>query len=291
MSAEFLPFLLALGSASLFALGAQFQHIGLATVGSRIGAAISITTAALFHWMMAPWMLDWSHWTKAAVLIFVAVGVFRPSLSANLSVSGTRFLGPTLSSALGSTSPLFGVALGVLWLGEVFTWQIGIGTIGIIAAVLVLSLGNLRVESSWPIWALALPVGAALIRALAHVFSKIGMEEIPDPYFVGLVGFSVSAVIALTAAKISRSAPAPNWRMSGPYWFVIAGFMFGTAIISLNNALLRGDITTVVPIIAMSPIFSMLLSIFVFKREKLTTRVVIAVLMVVPSVAFIALNR
>lgn len=291
MSAELLPVFLALASAFLFAVGAQFQHIGLADVGSRQGAAISITAAALFHWLMAPWMLDGSNWTKSAVFIFIAVGIFRPSLSANLSVSGTRFLGPTLSSALGSTSPLFGVALGVLWLGEAFTWQIALGTAGIIAAVLMLSLGNARVKTSWPLWALALPIGAALIRSLAHVFSKIGMREIPDPYFVGLVGFSVSAIIALTAARISKPAAPVDWRGRGAYWFVAAGFMFGTAIISLNNALLRGEITMVVPIIAMSPIFSMLLSIFVFKREHLTARVVIAVLMVVPSVIFIALNR
>jgi hypothetical protein len=35
----------------------------------------------------------------------------------------------------------------------------------------------------------------------------------------------------------------------------------------------------------------MLLSIFVFRREKLTARIVVAVFLVVPSVVYIALNR
>ena len=48
---------------------------------------------------------------------------------------------------------------------------------------------------------------------------------------------------------------------------------------------------TVVPIIAATPIFSMVLSIFVFRREKLTARIVLAVFLVVPSVVYIALNR
>ena len=64
-----------------------------------------------------------------------------------------------------------------------------------------------------------------------------------------------------------------------------------TAIMSLSTALLTGKITAVVPIFDASLIFSMLLSILIFKRECLTSSVVLAVFMVVPSVIFIALNR
>jgi drug/metabolite transporter (DMT)-like permease len=46
-----------------------------------------------------------------------------------------------------------------------------------------------------------------------------------------------------------------------------------------------------VPIVAAAPIFSMLLSIFVFRREKLTVRTVVAIFMVVPSVAYIAISK
>jgi len=61
-------------------------------------------------------------------------------------------------------------------------------------------------------------------------------------------------------------------------------------VISLNTALLRGHIVTVVPIVACSPVFTMLLSVLVFRRERLTPRTVLAVALVVPSVIFIALN-
>ena len=64
-----------------------------------------------------------------------------------------------------------------------------------------------------------------------------------------------------------------------------------TAIMSLSTALLTGKITAVVPIFDASLIFSMLLSILLLKRECLTSSVVLAVFMVVPSVIFIALNR
>jgi DME family drug/metabolite transporter len=291
MSAEILPVVLALTSAFLFALGVQFQHIGLSDISSRQGTVISITTSAVFYWLMAPFLLQPYDWFQPAILIFILVGVFRPSLSANLAVAGTRFLGPTLSTTLTSTTPLFGAVLGVWWLGEVFTWQIAVGTFGIVAAIIYLSLGNLRLTTSWPLWALALPIGASAIRSMAHVLSKIGMEDIPDPYVVGLVGFTVSAIIINIASRLKKPASPITWRVKGPYLFALAGLTMSIAIFSLNTALLHGSVTTVIPIVAASPIFSMLFSIFIFKREHLTSRVVIAVLMVIPSVIFIALNR
>ena len=151
MILDWLPVVLALTSAFLFAIGAHFQHIGLVNVPARAGTAISISSAALFYWILSPFLLDPSHFFKSAVFIFVMVGVFRPSLSANFSVAATKFLGPTLSSTLSSTSPLFGAALGVWWLGETFTWQIALGTFGIVAAIVVLSLGKSQnVSTDWP---------------------------------------------------------------------------------------------------------------------------------------------
>ena len=151
------------------------------------------------------------------MFIFVLVDIFRPSLSTNLVVAGTRYLGPTLSTTLSSTSPLFGAALGVWWLGVVFTWQIALGTFAIISAVFLLLFKNLSLSADWPVWALELPVGAAAIRSLAHVLSEIGMENIADPYFVGLVGFTVSALITNISLRVKQSQVPVYWSTKGPY--------------------------------------------------------------------------
>jgi uncharacterized membrane protein len=154
-----------------------------------------------------------------------------------------------------------------------------------------LSKKDSRAQATWPLWALTLPIGAAAVRSLAHVLSKIGMEDIPDPYFAGLIGFSVSAVVTILNQSMRRKSVALQWRNKSLYWFVASGFSYGIAVISLNTALMRGQIVTVVPIVSAAPIFSMLLSIIVFRRENLTARIVLAVFLVVPSVTYIALNR
>ena len=290
MFSDIPPAWLALTSAFLFAVGAQLQYLGISRVGSRNGATISIASSAVFFWLMAPFLLDGANWLQPAVLIFVLVGLFRPSVSANLAVAGMRYLGPTLTTTLSATSPLFGAALGVLWLDESLTWPTALGTAGIIAAVVMLARRDARSGSTWPLWALGLPIAAAAVRSVGHVLSKIGMASIPDPYFAGLVAFSVSALVMIAVHRIRPGAHPVEWRRAEPYWFVAAGVIMGISVISLNTALLGGQIVTVIPIVACSPVFTMVLSIVVFRREKLTARIVLAVFLVVPSVVFIALN-
>ena len=290
MLSDVSPVWFALTSALLFAVGAQFQNLGLARVKSDSGAAISIASSAIFYWLLAPFMLVGANWSQSAIWIFVLIGLFRPAVSANLAVAGMRHLGPTLASTLSSTSPLFGAALGVLWLGESLTWTTALGTLGIIAAVVVLAWRGNRAAVTWPLWALGLPVGAAAVRSMGHVLTKLGLDITPDPYFAGLVGFSVSALVMAVVQRLRPGAQPIPWRGGGPYWFMAAGVIMGTSLLSLNTALLRGQIVTVVPIVACSPVFTMLLSVAVFRREKLTARTVLAVFVVVPSVILIALG-
>ena len=50
---DWLPVVLALTSACLFAIGAHFQHIGLVDVHARAGTAISISSAEPTEQMVA----------------------------------------------------------------------------------------------------------------------------------------------------------------------------------------------------------------------------------------------
>ena len=288
MNADLLPIFLALLAAFLFGLGAQFQHQGLAHMDSRRGATITIAASALLYVIAAPVFLDWRHLLHPAVLIFVLIGLFRPAFSGNLALAGMRYLGPTLSTTLTSTAPLFGAAFAVLWLGEALNWATATGTVAIVLAIMVLTGRGGRVVFSWPIWALALPVAAAALRSLGHVLSKVGMESIPDPYFAALVGFVVSAIVVLAMHKARRNAPAIDWFGRGARWFMGASCCFSLALLSLNYALLRGQVVQVVPVVAASPIVTLLLSVAVFRRERISSRVIIAVGLVVPGVALIA---
>lgn len=287
-SASLLPVVFALIAAFFFSLGAQFQGVGLSHMDSRSGAAITISTSAALYLLAAPVFLDIDNLLHPAVLIFVLVGLFRPAVSANLALAGMRYLGPTISTTLTSTSPFFGAALGVFWLGEVLTWPVAVGTLAIVGAIMMLSTRRGGVASSWPLWALALPIGAAAIRSGGHVLTKVGMEMVPDIYLAGLIGFVVSALVTLGIHKARRGAPKIPWASRGARWFMAASGCFSLAVVALNSALHLGQVVQVIPVVAASPIFTLALSVLVFRRERITGRVVAAVFIVVPAVILIA---
>jgi uncharacterized membrane protein len=284
-----LPVALALAAAFFFALGIQFTRKGLRHTDPRTGTLISIGTATLLYWAASPWWLERQYWHSPAVVLFAAIGLFRPFLSSNLSMAGTKHLGATISSTLAATSPLFGVALGVVLLGEPLGAAIVIGTAGVVAGVVMLSWRG-EVSRAWPWWALALPIGAACLRSIAQAIAKVGMESLPDPYFVGLVGYSVSFLVALADHRW-RGAGLTAVAGRGCGWLVLTGSSYGMAILSLNSALNCGRLSVVAPIVACSPLFTLLLGVLLFREQAVTTRVVIAVALVVPGVVLISMHK
>jgi drug/metabolite transporter (DMT)-like permease len=281
-----LPAVLALNAAFLFAVGIQFTRLGLRHTDSRTAALIQIGAAAGIYWVAAPFFVEAWFWAQPAIALLAAIGLFRPFISANLALAGTRHLGPTVSSTLSATAPLFSLALGVLVLGEAMTVQVTAGTLAVVAGVAVLSSRG-RIDRDWPLWALALPVAAAFLRVLAQMLAKIGMDSIPSPFFVGLVGYSVSFALAL-GTHLRRRDPGPV-RSSGLKWLMLAGILYGLAILSLNSALECGDLIVVSPIASCQPFFSLLLGRFLFKEAEIDTRVMLAVALVVPGVVLVTL--
>lgn len=278
------PALLALNSAFLFALGAQFSRLGLRTIDPGTGALIEIATSAGLYWLFSPFFIEAHYWLAPVVVLFAAVGLIRPFLSARLAMAGTKMLGPTVTSTLAGTSPLFGVTMGVLILGEHLSPALLAGTVGIVVGVMLLSWhGNGRRD--WPLWALLLPVGAAFIRALANLFAKLGMESLASPFFVGLVGYTVSTIVALAVTRGGRDPEVV--RNPGFKWFVLTGAVYALSVLSLNTALSTGKLIVVTPIVACSPVFALLLGLAVFREEALNKRVIWTVALVVPSVVLI----
>ena len=283
------PVLLSLAAAILFAFGYQLSRLALRTVDSQTAVLWQIGTSVSIYWVAAPFYMEAWYWTASVLPLLVLLGCFRPLLSANLGMAGTRILGPTISATLSATSPLFGVALGVVLLAEALSWEIAVGSVGIVAGVILISARG-RTSRTWPLAALLLPIGAALVRSLSHAFSKIALEEVPSPFFVALVAYSVSFVLALAnQARTGR----PAFRAVAPEavkWLLATGAMYGIAVLVLNTALLHGRLIVVTPIIACAPLFTLLLGAAVFREDAITRRVVLAVLIVVPSVALIGVR-
>ena len=283
------PVLLALAAAVLFAFGNQLSRVALRYVDSQTAVLWQIGVSVSIYWLAAPFYLEAWYWTASVLPLLVVLGCFRPLVSANLGMAGTRILGPTINATVSATAPLFGVALGVFLLAETLSWEVALGSVGIVAGVVLISWRG-QSSRTWPLVAIALPIGAALVRSLSHAFSKIALEEIPSPFFVALVAYSVSFVLALANQARAGRSGFEAVASGGVRWLLVTGACYGTAVLVLNTALLHGRLIVVAPIVACAPLFTLLLGAAVFREDAITRRVAIAVLVVVPSVALIGVR-
>lgn len=292
MSELHLAAVLAVVAAFVFAIGAQLSRLGLRTIDAQNGTFISIVTAAILYWLPAPWLLKSEFWLWPAIAFFIAAGLFRPAISSAFAMAGTAVLGPTISTTISSSAPLFGLAAGVVFLDEPLTAPVTAGTMLIIVGVVLLSRrqGN-TLGQNWPLWALLLPLGAAVIRVGAHLVTKLGMEDIPSPYFAGLIGYTASLGVASANLVRRRQNPRVVFATPGAYWFVATGVMFGIAVGTLNLALLYGPLSIVAPLVSLEPLAVLLLGVTVFGEKNITRRVVLAALVVVAGAVLITAQR
>ena len=209
--------------------------------------------------------------------------------SANLAVQGVKMMGPALTSGQAATAPIFAAVFAVLLLDEALTLPVALGTGAVVAGIAVTAYRPGAITTGWPLWALALPLGAAFFRAAGHPITMIGFKELPEPFFAGLVSYSVSFLVSFAAFKVQKRTFANlTW---GYGWFAVAGVLNGVSVFSLNNALKVGQLVTVAPIVACSPVFTILMSLFVFKRDTVTWQTVVTIALVVGGVVMVVVEN
>lgn len=279
--------LFALASAFLFALTNHFQSLGLEGSDARTGSLINIATGAAFYWLLAPFFLESWYWFTWGMVLFALVGIIRPSLSSFLAIQSIHVMGPTLTSALTASAPIFGALFAIFLLGETLDLKTAIGIAAVMAGAVVASYRPQGIVRDWPLWAISLPVGAALVRASGHAVTKLGLEDVPSPSFAVLVSNTVSLVIASAAFRIEGRAITGTRRSIG--WFVASGIAAAISLHFLNSALQIGELVAVVPIVSATPVFTMLLGLFVFRREKFSWRMAATIALVVPGVMLVAM--
>lgn len=270
------PVLLALLSAVLFGVALVVTQFGLRHMRAATGALVSIPSTMLLFWLIAPFALQTASGNLPALGIFAAVGIFFPALVTLLTFESNRRIGPTATATIANTTPLFAIAGAMLILGEHVTPRIVAGTVFIVAGVMALSRdGGQRVR--WSFWVLALPLAAAAIRAGAHILTKLGLTLWADPFAAGLIGYTMSAAVVGIGVGVANRGGALAVTRKGAAWFALVGLCNGSAVLLLYAALNRAPVTTVTPLAATYPLFTLLLSAVWLREQRLSRRVLAGV--------------
>jgi DME family drug/metabolite transporter len=235
----------------------------------------------VLFWIAAPFLVDPAWWGTPAFWTFALIGVFFPALGQRLQIASIGKVGPVLTAVLSAFTPVFAVVIGVALLGEVVSLPVWVG-IALMLAALILSAWSPRgIPRGWPLWALALPLGAALVRGIAQPWLKAIFADLPSPYFALLVGSTVSTVV-LGLMVLDHRRRGRVRTGAGVRWFALTGAVNGAGILFLNLGIAAGSLSLVSPLAATAPLFSLAFGAFVFRREVLGRRhLVVAILVVV----------
>ncbi len=275
MDPLYLAALIALGASVVFALSNHVQHIALDYMDVRNGTLVNVATSAIILWLLAPTFLVPEMLGGEAILWFALAGLIVPSLSMTFHSWGVRLIGPALTAGIASTSPVFAMVIAVAVLGEVLNLRIVTGTAIVVGSIAFIALRSRGAGAQWPLWAVAIPVGAALTRGISHNVIKIGLGTLPSPMTAALIAATTSLVVlALVQFASRRRLPSFN---KGYLWFGLCGFLNGLGLVGLNSALSLGEVIVVAPLVATTPAFTLIMGWLFFRREVVRLPVVLAI--------------
>lgn len=280
--------LLALGASFFFGLALVLTQFGLRHMRPGEGVLISIPLLATLAWLLAPAVIDFRDTSVDGLIVFLAVGLAYPSLVTMLTYESNRVMGPGVAGALGNVAPLFAVTGAAVLLGE---WPTSVQTIGILAiigGVAALSLRGGKVTGrSWPCWAVAMPLAAALIRGVAQPLTKIGLAHWPSAFAAALFGFTASAVVVVLIALVRHGGRPTGFSRPGILWFCCVGLSNGMAVLCLYAALAGGSVALVAPLTATYPLVTLALSAIALRSERISMLLVAGVTLTVAGVAML----
>jgi len=286
--------ILAMLAALCFGAGMITSRIGLRHDDARTGAAISIPSATLLFVIAAPFTVEMSAFNLTAALVFALVGLFYPALVTLLTFRANEELGPTVTSAISGTAPLFAMLAAALLLGEQIPPQATIAALGVATGVALLSWrpGAMTGTKTGhrPGRALIWPIAGAIVRGVAQAGAKSGLLLWGNPFAAGVIGYLVSSTAVLGAEQLRRGGRKAVSR-HGLLWFAATGAINGGAMVLMYSALAVAPVSTVAPVIAAYPLVTALASALFLRGEKISAQIICGAALTVTAIIYLAASR
>jgi drug/metabolite transporter (DMT)-like permease len=219
---------------------------------------------------------------------FLLAGILVPGLSQLLFTVAVRDAGPSRTSVVVGTAPLFSVAIALVFLDEPLVAGLVVGAILIVAGGIMLVAERGRPEHVRRI-GLAFALGATVVFATRdNLIRWLAVDTEVEP------GLAASATLTAGGVFIALflTATRTPFRLRDLRLFVPAGLMFGASYICLFEAYYRGRVTVVSPLVATESLWGVTLSALLLRRHELVgTRLFAGAALVVLGGALIGAVR
>jgi drug/metabolite transporter (DMT)-like permease len=283
---------LALASAALFGAMTVALRFALARGAPAELGALMTALPALGIALLATGAHAVRHGTPdlAAAWPFALAGVLAPGASQILFTLAVRDAGPSRTSVLVGTAPLFSVAIALTLLGEPLQAGLAGGALLIVLGGILLVGERVRPDS-FRIAGLAFALAATVLFACRDNLLRwlsLDTEVPPSLAAAATLGSGTLCVLVFVLATHVRR----NLVFAGARSFAAAGLCFGLSYVFLFEAYYRGRVTVVSPLVATESLWGVGLSVLLLRRAELVgPRLAAGAALIVLGGALIGLTR
>jgi drug/metabolite transporter (DMT)-like permease len=232
--------------------------------------------------------ISFDSFRSPAIIYFLISGCLQPLIARALYYEGITRIGVSRAGPLRGVEPLFAAVIAITVLHERPGLQVLVGTVLIVTSLWLITGGS-GSERKWRLVDAAFPLGAALTSAISQTLRKQGLNILPDPFVATLTVTVTSLLLFFIFIGVTGRAHLLRINRSGLVFFLGAALTATGAQVLNFNALARGEVAVILPLLNTTPLFSVLFSsLFLKQFETVTARVVIGAVVMVAGVAIIA---
>lgn len=226
-----------------------------------------------------------------AVVIFVTFGLFHFGLSRFLAYTAIKNIGANQQAILSPTSVLYSFAFALIFLGERLSISTLVGGIMIImGGILMEAKSSAKKRNGIVKIGIISALLASLIRGITPVLAKFGLHLFPYFLSASLIAYISAFVLTSVWTSPQRAfSSLRNMSSNSRMLIVAAGLSASIANLFRFGALFYSPVVIAVPIVATSPVFTILLTKFTAGGvELLNFRTLTSIVLVVAGGAIVA---
>ncbi|HYA28655.1 MAG TPA: DMT family transporter [Acidobacteriota bacterium] len=282
---------IALAAAIAYALSFIFSKRGL-----RYSTPVTITFVSLLMQTIVLFTIAFTltgipATTPLVFFLFTVAGVLQ-AVVRQLTYIGIEKIGVARSGPIRASVPLWSAAVAIFFLGEQMTAPIALGTLLVVAGILLISWRADEAVQNFRPWYIIAPLLAAILGGVIYPLRRYALRFSDDPiYFgaiVGIVGLLCTALFLALPTTKDRLV----WHRQALGYFIVGGSLESLGLLLVLYALSFGPVVMVTPLTATLPLWVVIGGkIFLRDVEKITPRIIAGAILVVGGTIAITLAK
>jgi DME family drug/metabolite transporter len=274
-----------------FALFAVYGWLGLRHSTPLTATVVSLAARTITLGIAVVLFGGVPDFAKRALVVFIILGLMQTVISL-LTFMGLQKIGTSRSQPLRNSYPLWSTVIAIALMGERASAAVLLGTLLVVAGVVMISWKPEVAPPSYRWWHVVYSMVAGFLAGVAFPLRRYGLTITNEPVFFSFVVAIVSLLGAVPYTLWTGGERKVIWHRRAVIDFFLSGFFEALGALLTLIALTTGRVVIVSPIVATTPLFSLMISlIFLRGKERITTVTVLGTMAVVVGTIAITLGR